>query len=161
MTFQQGQSGNPSGRPKGIMDKRAELRELLVPHSKDLIAKLVELAKSGEPTALRLCIERLLPRIKPDDSIYFELPEGRLDTGDNMLQIANNITAAVASGQLSIGEAEKFSDFIDRQRSTIKKADWQKDNELEAEKRKKYWDLHYNQTTSEDTIKTSAEIEVV
>src|SRR3990167_1659582 len=108
MTFQAGQSGNPSGRPKGIIDKRIELRGLLESHAKDLIAKLVELAKAGEPTALRLCVERLLPRIKPDNNIYFELPDGRLDTGDNMLKSAQDITSAVAAGELSIEEAEKF-----------------------------------------------------
>ena len=33
MTFQSGQSGNPSGRPKGIIDKRAKLREKLESHA--------------------------------------------------------------------------------------------------------------------------------
>jgi hypothetical protein len=139
MAFQPGQSGNPNGRPKGIIDKRVELRGLLEPHAKDLIEKLIALAKSGDPTALRLCIERLLPRVKPDNAIYFELPEGRLDTGDNMLQIAQDITAAVASGQLSIEEAEKFAEFIDHQRRVIKSAEWQKQSEIDDAERKKYW----------------------
>jgi hypothetical protein len=37
MPFDKGQSGNPNGRPKGIPDKRVELRELLKPHAKVLI----------------------------------------------------------------------------------------------------------------------------
>lgn len=57
MTFQSEQSGNPSGRPKGI-----------------------------------------------------------IDTGDNMLQIANDVTAAVACGLMTIEEAEKFTDFLKHQR---------------------------------------------
>ncbi len=96
MTFLPGQSGNPSGRPKGIVDRRAEWRELLQTHAKDLIEKLIEEAKAGEPTALRLCIERLLPRIKPDYGINFQLPEGGIDTGNNMQQITNEITESVA-----------------------------------------------------------------
>jgi hypothetical protein len=151
MTFQAGQSGNPSGRPKGTRDKRTELRGFLEPHAKDLIAKLVELAKAGEPTALRLCIERLLPRMKPDDSIYFELPRGRLDTGDNTLRIAHDIIAAVASGQLSIDEAEKFSDLISHQRNIIKRAESEIKNELEAEERKKSWERILNKKANEET----------
>lgn len=126
MTFKPGQSGCPSGRPKGIADRRSELRSLLEPHANDLVEKLVELAKKGEPTALRLVIERLLPRIKPDNSITFELPEGRLDTPDNMLQIAEDITRAVAAGQLSLEEAQKFTAFIVQQRRIIRDADFKK-----------------------------------
>jgi len=146
MTFKAGESGNPTGRPKGIIDKRTEWRELLQSHAKDLIKTLVDEAKAGDSTALRLCIERLLPRSKADNSIHFELPEGRLDSGDNMLQIAHDITAAVASGQLSIEEAEKFAAFIDRQRNVIKNAEWQQRNEIADAESKKYWDERLKKT---------------
>ena len=126
MTFKPGESGCPSGRPKGVTDKRSELRALLEPHANDLVVKLVELAKKGEPTALKLVIERLLSRIKPDNSIIFELPNGRLDSPDNMLKIAEDITRAVATGHLSLEEAQKFTNFIDRQRRVIKDADFKK-----------------------------------
>lgn len=129
MAFQVGQSGNPSGRPKGIVDRRAEFRGLLEPHAKELIEKLVQMAKCGDSTALRLCIERLLPRVKPDDGIIFPLPEGGIDTGDNMLQIVNALTNAVASGQLTLEDAEKFNEFLSRQRGLIKQAEQKKKDE--------------------------------
>jgi len=122
MTFQTGQSGNPNGRPKGIVDKRAELRGLLEPHAKEIVEKLIECAKAGDPAALRLCIERLIPRVKPDSGITFDLPEGQIDNGDNMLKIANDVTAAVASGLLTIEEAEKFTEFLKHQRWLIDEA---------------------------------------
>lgn len=154
MTFQPGQSGNLNGRPKGVIDKRTELRGLLEPHAKDLIAKLVELAKAGEPSALRLCIERLLPRIKPDNNIFFDLPEGRLDRGDNMLKIAQDITIAVAAGELSIEEAEKFSEFIDHQRRVIKDAEWQKQREKDNEESKKRWAEIFKKDSNETADET-------
>lgn len=129
MTFQAGQSGNPNGRPKGIADKRSEFRAMLEPHAKELIGKLVEMAKSGEPTALRLCIERLLPRAKPDVGISFPLPDGGIDTGDNMLQITNDLTVAVASGQMTIEEADKFTEFLKYQRRMIEQAEHKKKEE--------------------------------
>jgi len=126
MTFQPGQSGNPNGRPKGIIDKRTELRNLFESHAKEIIEKLIESAKAGDPIALRLCVERLIPRIKPDIGINFKLPDGRIDTGDNMLQIAIDITRAVASGQMTIEEANKFTDFLKNQRWRIDDAEKKK-----------------------------------
>lgn len=129
MTFQAGQSGNPIGRPKGIVDRRNEFRSMLEPHAKELIEKLVEMAKGGEPTALRLCIERLLPRVKPDVGINFPLPDGGIDSGDNMLQITNDLTNAVASGQMTIEEADKFTEFLRYQRRMIEQAEQKKKDE--------------------------------
>ena len=140
MTFMPGQSGNPNGRPKGIVDKRAEMRGLLEPHAKEIVEKLVGMAKTGDPTALRLCIERLMPRVKQEEGITFELPEGRLDSGDNMLQIAQDLTKAVALGQMTIEEAGKFNDFLKSQRWLIKSAEDKKKDEIESEERRKYWE---------------------
>lgn len=122
MTFQPGQSGNPNGRPKGIIDKRAELRGLLEPHAKEIIEKLIECAKAGEPVALRLCVERLIPRVKSDTGIIFELPEGDIDAGDNMLKIAHRVTESVACGSLTVEEAEQFTEFLKHQRWLINEA---------------------------------------
>lgn len=129
MTFQSGQSGNPSGRPKGIIDKRAELRGLLEPHAKEIVEKLIESAKAGDSTALRLCVERLIPRVKPDTGISFDLPEGGIDTGDNMLEIAHRITESVACGLLTIEEAEKFTEFLKHQRWLMDEAERKKRDE--------------------------------
>ena len=139
MTFQPGQSGNPSGRPKGIIDKRAGLRELLESHAKEIIEKLIERAKAGDPVALRLCVERLIPRIKPDQGINFPLPEGGIDTGENMLQIANNVTSAVALGIMTIEEAEKFTEFLKHQRWFIDEAERKKKQEISDADWKKLW----------------------
>ena len=72
MTFKTGQSGNPGGRPKGIVDKRTQLRSLIQPHAEDLVNKLVERAKLGDSWAMKLCIDRLIPPMKKDDAIFFD-----------------------------------------------------------------------------------------
>jgi hypothetical protein len=43
------------------------MRELLEPHAEELVAKVVEMAKSGDTAALRICIDRLIPPIKARD----------------------------------------------------------------------------------------------
>jgi hypothetical protein len=55
-------------REHRLDDKRTSLRELLIPHAAELVAKVVELAKSGDTTALRICIDRLIPPIKTRDA---------------------------------------------------------------------------------------------
>jgi hypothetical protein len=47
--------------------KRTQLRELLAPHAQTLIDETVELAKRGDTTALRLCLERILAPIHAKD----------------------------------------------------------------------------------------------
>lgn len=64
MAFQEGQSGNPAGRPKGSKDKRTELRELLEPHAPALIEKAVSMALEGDTTAMKMCLDRILPAMK-------------------------------------------------------------------------------------------------
>lgn len=64
MRYKRGESGNPAGKPKGTPSKVTRLRALLEPHAEALIGKAVELAKSGDTVALRLCLERLIPALK-------------------------------------------------------------------------------------------------
>jgi hypothetical protein len=60
--FKPGQSGNPSGRLKDTLNKvTLAARALLDGEAEVLTRKMLELAKAGNPMALRLCLERLLP----------------------------------------------------------------------------------------------------
>lgn len=65
MPFKPGQSGNPAGKKPGTKSKKLQLLES---HSKKLLQKLIDLALAGDATALRLCIDRLLPRLRPERS---------------------------------------------------------------------------------------------
>ena len=100
MAFQPGQSGNPEGRPPGIRDKRTALRELLLPHADALVAKAVELALSGDASALRICIDRIIPAAKAkDDPVTLPALNGSL--ADN----AKVVVTALGTGELSPDEA--------------------------------------------------------
>lgn len=63
--FVKGQSGNPTGRKKGVPDRRAQARELFAEHRDELIATAIKLALSGDATALRMCLDRVVPALKP------------------------------------------------------------------------------------------------
>ena len=58
--FEKGRSGNPAGRRIGSCNKTtAAAAALLAGESEALTRKAVEFALVGDPTAMRLCIERV------------------------------------------------------------------------------------------------------
>lgn len=119
MPFSPGKSGNPNGRPKGIRDRRTALRDLLEPHAPALVAKAVELALAGDSSALRLCLDRLIPPAKAkDEPVRLPPIDGSLaDAGRSVLEAlargmigpddAGAVMAAIAS-QVKIVDAVEF-----------------------------------------------------
>jgi hypothetical protein len=107
MTFKAGQSANPGGRRKGALNKRTELAKMLEPHAEDLVKKLIELALNGDPTALRLCIERLIPKANRESTgIEFQ---------KNIPKLKDDILRAALDGRISIEDAERLGHLIDEQ----------------------------------------------
>ena len=75
--FTRGRSGNPAGRPRGCRDHiNGTARLLLAGEGEALTRKAVELALAGDPTALRLCLERVLPPCR-DRMVMFAFPTGQ------------------------------------------------------------------------------------
>jgi hypothetical protein len=75
--FKPGQSGNPSGRPKGARHRTTVAIEVLLEgEGEALTRKAIELAKAGDMQALRLCMDRLAPP-RRDSPVVFDLPEMR------------------------------------------------------------------------------------
>src|SRR6266850_8122204 len=61
--FQKGQSGNPGGRRPGCRNRATLAAEVLLEgEAEALTRKAVELALEGDTTALRLCLERIVPQ---------------------------------------------------------------------------------------------------
>ena len=119
--FTSGQSGNPGGRPKGALNKATlATQALLDGEAEALTRKVVELAKNGNPVALRLCLERLLPPRK-DRPINFSLP--RITGAADLLQALGAILEAVARGEITPGEAQTFTAMLDTYRKGLETAD--------------------------------------
>jgi hypothetical protein len=107
--FRKGQSGNPSGRPKGAKDKRTALREILDNHSEELVGKAVELALQGDLSALRLCFDRLMPPLRSKDTSL--IIEG-MASADRPSLRANKVMEAVSTGSISPTEASSLMNTI-------------------------------------------------
>src|SRR6266536_3716420 len=72
--FEKGRSANPLGRRVGCRNKTTiAAAALLAGEAEALTRKAVKLALVGDPTALRLCIERVLPQCR-ERTVEFALP---------------------------------------------------------------------------------------
>jgi len=108
--FEPGKSGNPNGRPKGARNNATVLAEALLDGEADAITrKLIDRALEGDTTALRLCLERLLPprRGRP---VEFELPE--IKTAADAVHASSSVLTACAEGGLLPGEASEIMNLI-------------------------------------------------
>ena len=106
-----GESGNPAGRPRGLKNKTTLAAEaLLEGEAEALTRKAVELALAGDVTALRLCLDRIVPA-RRDRYVTFDLPP--LTTAADAVTAAAAITTAVASGDLTPSEAAEIAKVVD------------------------------------------------
>jgi len=109
--FMKGQSGNPAGKPKGARHRATLAAETLLDgEAEALTRKAIELALAGDPIALRLCLDRILPP-RRERPIRFVLPGLRsaADAGTAMAAILS----AVASGDTCLTEASELAKLVD------------------------------------------------
>jgi hypothetical protein len=98
MPFKPGQSGNPAGRPRGSRNKATIVaEELLADSAGELTKAAIARAIDGDPAALRVCMDRLVPplRHRPLD---FDLPQ--LVTLADAPVAINAIAQGLAHGEL-------------------------------------------------------------
>ena len=109
--FKKGRSGNPRGRPAGSRNKRTLAAAVLLDgESEALTRKAVELALAGDPTALRLCIERILPPCR-ERAVRFELPP--IENAADVSVAMNAVTSALSRGIITPGEGERIANVVE------------------------------------------------
>ena len=109
--FKPGQSGNPNGRPRGSLNATTlAAQALLDGEAEALTRKAIELAKGGDFTALRLCMDRLLPPRK-DRPVSLDLP--RIDSARDAPKAISALLAAVAAGELAPSDAGEVTKLLD------------------------------------------------
>jgi len=131
--FEKGRSGNPAGRLTGSRNKATlAAAALLAGESEALTRKAVEMALDGDPTAMRLCMERVLPPCR-ERTVEFSLPpiegtrtgETSAPSAGDIARAMDAVTSALAEGEITPGEAEKIAGVVDtfvRAIETTKKA---------------------------------------
>jgi hypothetical protein len=119
--FEKGQSGNPKGRPAGLRNRlTVAVDKLLDGKAEQIMEKAIALALEGDTAALRLCVERITPARK-DRPINFELPP--ISAVADLPVATSALISAVASGELTTGEAAEFGKLIEAHIRAIEATD--------------------------------------
>lgn len=109
--FAPGESGNVGGRPKGARSKsKLALEAILNGDAEAILRKAIELAKEGDPTSMRLCLDRMMPARK-DRLITFALPviEGPAD----VTRATVALLQGVADGDITPSEAAELGKLVE------------------------------------------------
>jgi hypothetical protein len=121
--WQKGASGNRAGKPCGARHKATLAAEtLLEGEAEALSRKAVEVALRGDVSALRLCLDRIVPPRK-DRPVCFELPA--MTESKDAVTASAAIVAAVAAGELTPTEAAELSKVIDNYARTLQSVEFE------------------------------------
>jgi Family of unknown function (DUF5681) len=100
--FRPGQSGNPAGKRPGTRNRVTMLAErLLDGEAEAIVRKAIELAKTGDNTAMRLCLERILP-VRKGRPVALNLPS--MKSAADLPAVIGAVARAVAAGDLTPDE---------------------------------------------------------
>ena len=127
--------GNP-GRPMGSRNKATLAAEALLDgEAETLTRKAIDLANAGDTTALRMCIERILPARK-DRPVPISLPP--ITNPADAVTVLAAITSAVSDGEITPMEASELSKVVDSYTRAVETRDIvARLDRLEAEKERK------------------------
>ena len=119
--WEKGQSGNIKGKPKGSLNKvTLSIQSLLDGEGEALTRKAIELAKDGDLTAIKLCLDRICPPRK-SRPINIDLPA--VDSGSGVCQAQAVVVQAVGEGEITPDEGQVLSSILEARRKSIETAD--------------------------------------
>jgi Family of unknown function (DUF5681) len=108
--FQPGRSGNPAGKAKGTRHRATMLAEALFDgQAEALVQKAIEMALAGDPTAMRLALERLCPP-RRDRPVNVAMPS--IKAASDLIAAASALTEATAAGEITPNEAASLSMLV-------------------------------------------------
>ena len=104
------------GRPPGSRNQRTVFSEMMESHGEPLIKQCLVRALKGDSTAMRLCMERLLPPCKPSNN-RFRMPV--VKTASDVRLALQSVLQEVARGRLSAQEGGAVAAILETHRVAI------------------------------------------
>ena len=119
--FKPGQSGNPSGRPKGARHATTLAIEVLLDgEAEGITRKAIEAAKAGDMIAIRLVLDRVCPPRKTR-SIEIDLPP--IADAAGVSQAQQEVLRALCNGELVLDEAQALNGLLEARRQFLETAE--------------------------------------
>jgi len=101
-------SPNPSGRPKGIVDKRHRVTQAMLNDAHEIAAVVVAKAKEGDLQAASLVLARVMPTLAAQsEKVQFDL-----DTSAPLAQMVEQVLGATAEGEIAPDNAKRIIEAI-------------------------------------------------
>jgi hypothetical protein len=122
--FRKGTSGNPAGRAPGSRNHATQMAEVLIEgEAEALTRRAIELALEGDALALKLCLERIVPRRK-SRAVTLDLP--RIDCVEDLGQAIDTVLQEVAGGRLFLDEGAALIGMMESKRKAVETIDLEK-----------------------------------
>ena len=122
--FKPGQSGNPSGKPKGLRNKKNLLPEAIENERESFLIECFAEARAGNSEYAKLFLDRWLPAKKRDNHIYVDdLKGSSLDKARKVIDcvtkglitpIEGNLLMSCLTGETNIQKHVELKDMMDK-----------------------------------------------
>ncbi|WP_133767876.1 DUF5681 domain-containing protein [Enterovirga rhinocerotis] len=119
--FEPGQSGNPTGKPRGARHATTILAEKIMSEDVEGVVKaVVEAAKDGDMTAARIIMDRIAP-VRRGAITAVTLPT--IESPADLTKATSAILAAVSEGELTPVEAAELGKLVEAHGKAIEITD--------------------------------------
>jgi hypothetical protein len=109
-TFAKGNTVNLAGKPKGTRHAATRLAEAMIDgKANEIVEKAIAMAASGDPTALRIIMDRLCPP-RRERTVEITLPS--IKSAEDLIAAAAAITDATAAGDITPSEAASMTTLV-------------------------------------------------
>ncbi len=102
--------------PSTLRPKAETYSSALLEDRDAIVRAVIAAAKGGDPTAMRLCIERLIP-VRKGHPIVFDLPPVKMAA--DIVGAIGEVARAMAAGELTTDEASAAASVIEMHRRAI------------------------------------------
>jgi hypothetical protein len=111
MTFVKGQSGNPSGRPKGVGDRRTAIRKALEPYKDEVILQVIDKAREGDNDMIKLFFSYCFAKPK-SEAVNLDVDTRGITSKEGIRDVVSDVLDAALKGELPDDQGKAIASLV-------------------------------------------------